>query len=352
MKDKYGVVLVGCGYIGATHLDDIYYRDNIRIVGVVDINESAARLFARKYGAESWSTDYNKYLTNDEVDIFIIATYTETHLEILKACISHGKHVLCEKPVADTLESSLEFVSAVRNASNSKVLVGHILRHNESYKTIADMIKNGAIGRPKVFRMAQNHNAVNWERYRHLLSFCPPLVDCGVHYIDVAQWFTGSKIVQVSGISTNIDGDVPDGSYNYSMMNAVLADGTVFNYESGWSRNMMANNLKEFIGDSGYIKLILSCDRSDGHELGDLIRWYDGKAGEHHIINVKSIYKDMYGQLLELIHMIEEPGYVSSPTIDDVESTMKVAFAADKAVRNNFVLRLDGKTQEIVGDDR
>ena len=111
------------------------------------------------------------------------------------------------------------------------------------------------------FRMAQNHNAVNWERYRHLLSFCPPLVDCGVHYNDVAQWFTGSKIVQVSGISTNIDGDVPDGSYNYSMMNAVLADGTVFNYESGWSRNMMANNLKEFIGDSGYIKLILSCDR-------------------------------------------------------------------------------------------
>ena len=350
MKDKYGVVLVGCGYIGATHLDDIYYRENISIVGVVDINENAARLFARKYGAESWSTDYRDYLEKREVDIFIIATYTETHLQILNACISHGKNVLCEKPVADTLEGSLKFVSAVRNAAESRVLVGHILRHNESYKTIAQMIKRGAIGTPKVFRMAQNHNAVNWDRYKHLLTFCPPLVDCGVHYIDVAQWFTGSKIIEVSGISTNIDEDVPKGSYNYSMMNARLADGTVFNYESGWSKNMMANNLKEFIGTDGYIKLILACDRSDGHELGDLIRWYNGKTGEHHIINVKSIYKNMYGQILELIHMIEDRKYVSSPTIDDVESTMKVAFAADCAVRNNLVLKLDEKTQDIVSD--
>lgn len=348
MKDKYGVVLIGCGYIGATHLSDIYYRDNIKVIGVVDVNENSARMFARKYNAKSWSTDYREYLANDEADIFIIATYTETHLEILKSCIIHGKHVLCEKPVADTLENSLEFVKAVRSAAESKVLVGHILRHNESYKTVAEMIKNGAIGRPRVFRMAQNHNALNWERYRHLLEFCPPLVDCGVHYIDVAQWFTGSKVVQVSGISTNIDKDVPAGSYNYSMLNAVLADGTVFNYESGWSRNMMANNLKEFIGDSGYIKLVLSCDRSDGHELGDMIRWYDGKAGKHNIINVKSVYKNMYGQLLELIHMIEDPEYVPSPTIDDVESTMRVAFAADRAVRDNLVLCLDGETQEIV----
>ena len=255
--------------------------------------------------------------------------------------------MLCEKPVADTLEGSLEFVSAVRSAE-SRVLVGHILRHNDSYKRIAAMIKGGAIGKPRVFRMVQNHNAVNWERYRHLLTFCPPIVDCGVHYIDVAQWFTGSKIVQVSGISTNIDADVPEGSYNYGMINAVLDDGTIFNYESGWSKNMMAGNLKEFIGDSGYIKLVLACDRSDGHELGDLLRWYDGKTGEHHIINVKSIYKNMYGQLLELIHMIEDPEYVSSPTIDDVESTMRVAFAADMAVRSNRVLHLDRNTQEVI----
>ncbi len=347
MKEKYGVVLVGCGYIGATHLDDIYYRDNIKIVGVVDINEDVAKLFARKYGAESWSTNYRDYLSNDEADIFLIATYTETHLEILKACIAHGKHVLCEKPVADNLDDSLEFIKAARN-SQSKVLVGHILRHNKSYQKMAEMIKDGAIGRPKVFRMVQNHHAVNWERYLNLLKHCPPLIDCGVHYIDVAQWFAGSKIVQVSGMSASIDAGLPDHMYNYSMMSARMENGTLFNYESCWSKNIMASNLKEFIGDCGYIKFTLAGDRTDGHELGDQIIWYDGIQNQYHMINVKSIYKNMYGQMCELIRMIENPDYTPSPTLDDVESTMKVAFAADKAIRSGVSVMLDPKTQNVI----
>lgn len=343
----YGVVLVGCGYIGASHLDDIYYRDNIKIVGVVDIDEAAARLFARKYGAESYSTDYRDYLTNSEADIFIIATYTDTHLEILKACAEHGKHVLCEKPVADNLKDSIEFVRVAKSAK-SRVLVGHILRQNRSYRKMAEMIRDGAIGQPRVFRMVQNHHAVNWERYSRLLDFCPPLVDCGVHYIDVAQWFSGSKIVQVSGSSTIVDNDLSGDNYNYSIMSARTENGVLFNYESCWSKNIMAQNLKEFIGNHGYIKFTLACDRCDGHELGDQILWFDGVQNQHHMINVKSVYKDMYGQLCELIRMIENPDYDPDPTLDEVESTMKVAFAADKAVRTGVPVRLDSATQDML----
>ena len=52
MDKIYGVVLIGCGHIGEEHIAQIYYRDNIRIVAVVDADEQKARLFAMKYGAD------------------------------------------------------------------------------------------------------------------------------------------------------------------------------------------------------------------------------------------------------------------------------------------------------------
>ncbi len=93
MAKKYGVVLIGCGHMGAVHLEHIYYKDNIIIEGVVDINEDKARLFSKKYGAKSYSTNYEDYLDNKNADIIIIATYPSTHLEILKKCIKSGKHI-------------------------------------------------------------------------------------------------------------------------------------------------------------------------------------------------------------------------------------------------------------------
>jgi len=347
IKDKYGIVLIGCGRIGANHAEDIYYRDNVKMVGVVDSNEAAAKLFARKYGAESYATDYQQYLTRDDVDIIIIATYTSTHLAILKDCVAHGKHVLCEKPVAENLAHSLEFLDIVKNAP-VKVLVGHILRHNKSYQEIRRMIQNGAIGQPRLFRLVQNHQALNWERYKALLKDCSPIVDCGVHYVDIAQWFTGDKIVRVGGIASKLDDDIPDGTYNFGMLNATFSSGAVLNYEVGWSKNIRAANVKDFVGDKGYIKLIMSYSRGDGCHNGDLIHWYDATKDKLHAINVGSIYKDMYGQLSQLIKMIEEEGYIADPSPEDVESTMRVVFAADDAIKAGTNVNLDPVTQHVL----
>ena len=102
MDRVYGVMLIGCGHIGEEHLADIYYRDNVRIEAVVDQQPERAALFARKYGARHSGTDYRPFLDSKAVDIVIIATYANTHLPILEDCLAAGKHVLCEKPIADS----------------------------------------------------------------------------------------------------------------------------------------------------------------------------------------------------------------------------------------------------------
>lgn len=62
MKKEYRVVLVGCGHMGAAHLNEIYYRENIVISGVVDLDPLKAQHFMKRYGALSWNTDYTAYL--------------------------------------------------------------------------------------------------------------------------------------------------------------------------------------------------------------------------------------------------------------------------------------------------
>lgn len=330
----YGIAVIGCGHIGCQHLENIYYRDNVRIIGVADVNEANARLAARKYGALKYTTDYHELLSDPDVDIVIIATYTSTHLPILKECAKAGKHVLCEKPIATNLADGEEFVRVVKE-SGIKVLVAHILRHNKSYIKIGEMIADGAIGELKTVRMVQNHHALEADRFANLLKDCSPVLDCGVHYIDVMQWFTGSRICRVSGVGTKIDPASPN--YDYTIMTFVMENGCVGYYEAGWNMAIESRNIKEFIGTKGRISLVLKELRADDREEGDLITLYDSVTGEYKIINNESTYKDMYGQVCTLIDMIENDSE-GNPTIDSVFSAFRTACLAQEAIEKGTII--------------
>lgn len=324
MQKVYGVVLVGCGYIGEEHLSEIYYRDNVRIIAVVDMNIEVARLMARKYGAPEYSTDYRDFLQREDVDIVIIATYVDSHVPIMKDCVAAGKHVLCEKPVAMSREDGEEFFRVAQNAE-VKVLVGHILRYNGSYKKIREMIQGGVIGTLRFIHFVQNHHAINWKRYRRLLEDCSPVLDCGVHYLDAMQWMSGQKITQVRGASFLLDSDAPRD--NYSIVNVQLSGGCCGCYESGWSRNLHYYNCKEFMGDKGYIKLTLQADRFADKEEGDLIEIYHSDTGEHETLSLQAKYKDMNAQFQELVNMIE--GHPESDfTLQDAKEAFMAALDA------------------------
>ena len=326
----YNIVLIGCGHMGEVHLNDIYTRDNYNIYGVVDLNEERARKFAKKFGAKSYGTDYMEYLKDDKCDIVICATYPKTHLEILKNCIKYKKHLLCEKPITPDLESAREFVSLVKSA-DIKVLVGYILRHNETYQKTADMIRNGLIGSPLVIRMTQNHHVVKWEKYRALLEDASPIVDCGVHYIDVCRWFTGAEVEEVGGISAVIDDECPEGQFNYGLITMHLSDGSIAYYEAGWGGAVAANNVKEFIGPKGRIRIVERENR-EWHEEGDLIEFYNKISGRYNTINVDCIRRPTGAQLGHLVRMIEED-VPAVPSIDDVYASFETAMRADKAIR-------------------
>ncbi len=334
MKKTYGILLIGCGHIGRQHIEDLYGKEEVRVVATVDSDADRASAFARRYGASSFGTDYRPYLADPSVDIVIIATYTDTHLPILRDCVAHGKHVICEKPVATDLAGAREFVRLVKS-SDSKVAVSHILRYNRSYRKIKELIDDGEIGELRMARMNQSHRAGEpehpWDRFLRLMQDCPPLVDCGVHYADVMRWFAGSPIVSVGGVSAKLDADSPID--NYQIMTMELANGCRGYYEVGWSRNVSSNNDKDFIGTKGHISLTMAANRTDGVRDSDLIRIYYGDAEKpDRIIENPSIYKDMYAQFRDLVDMIENGGEGMVP-IDDVFEAFRTVVLAVRAIR-------------------
>ena len=310
---------------------------DFKLCAVYSRTLARAQEYAQKNNVSLVFDSLEALANSDQIDAVYIASPNFCHAAQSILMMQHHKHVLCEKPIAGSLEEGEAFVRAVK-ASKQKCLVAHILRHNDSYRKIKSLIDDGVIGRPVLIRMAQNHHTMNWERYKKLLADCSPIIDCGVHYTDVAQWFTGQKITKVWGMGTTIESDAP--TYNYGIMNFEMDGGCRGYYEAGWSKSTASCNLKEFIGTKGRISLTLSEMRDRDREEGDRIEIYHSDTGVYETINNISTYKNMYGQLMTLIDMIETDSD-GDPTIDEVFSAFKAALLADKAIRENRILTVD-----------
>lgn len=332
---KYGVALIGCGQMGEVHLSRIYYKENVSIKYLCDKNLTKAEDLQRKYFGEKITDNVKECISSKEVDIVIIATYPSTHLELLKMCLENGKHVICEKPITNNLEDGRKFVDLVKKHPECKVLVGHILRHNITYMTVAKMIQNGDIGFPIIMRMVQNHHTMNWERYLNLIKETSPIVDCGVHYMDVMRWFTGEDIIEVSGIGARTEKDVPEDKYNYGFVTVKLSNGSIGFYEAGWGNTISADNLKEFIGPKGRIKITYQKDRPSHQEEGDLVEYYTYPEKEYKMINIQSDRKPTDVQFDYLVDMIEK-GIEADPTIEDVFDSFFVVLEADEEIKEKL----------------
>ncbi len=115
-------------------------------------------------------------------------------------------------------------------------------------------------------------------------------------------------------------------------MTVKLSDGSVGYYEAGWSNTIASDNVKEFIGPKGRIKLIYRKDRQTHQEEGDLIEYYKYPEKTYEIINIDSKRKPTGAQFDHLIGMIEK-NIPSKPSMEDVFESFRLALDADEAIR-------------------
>lgn len=335
MRKIYGITLIGCGKMGYTHLSRICEKDNIKINCVCDYDIEKAEHYKKIFGAEKASDNAEACIKDKDTDIVIIATYPSTHIKLLKLCLENGKHILCEKPIAETLEKGEEFYRLVKSHPECKVLVGNLLRHCSAYKKAAEMIQSGVIGKPVAIRLVHNHHTIDWQRYKNLIMETSPLIDCGVHYTDVCQWFTGEKIVSVSAIGNRTEPDLPKDKYNYSMMTMRLSGGSVAYYEAGWSNTLTSASTREFAGPKGSIRILDQNERTSHREEGGLIELYRYPERRYEIININEDARPTDMQMEYLIKMIEEDA-PAVPSAEEVMECLSALFEADRQIKETL----------------
>jgi predicted dehydrogenase len=112
----------------------------------------------------------------------------------------------------------------------------------------------------------QQSSGSNWETHKNLMSSISPIIDCGVHYVDVMCQMTRSKPVRVSGIGARLSDELPEGKINYGHLQVTFEDGSVGWYEAGWGPMMseVAFFVKDVVGPKGCVSIVAEKAAAEG----------------------------------------------------------------------------------------
>ncbi|MGP4014263.1 Gfo/Idh/MocA family protein [Saccharopolyspora sp. 5N708] len=195
---------------------------DVRMSVLCGRDAQAAEAAARTLGWSSAETDWRRVVDSDEVQLVDICTPGSSHAEIAIAALAAGKHVLCEKPLANTVEEAREMVRAARQAAEAGALamVGFNYRRLPAATLAHRLVEQGRIGTVRHVRAQYLQDFITDPRFplvwrlRRDEAGSGALGDIGAHIVDLAQFITGETISSVSGTTETFvrQRPLPDGS--------------------------------------------------------------------------------------------------------------------------------------------
>lgn len=213
------VAMIGYGFMGAAH--SVGWRQAPRVFSlpqvvemavVVGRNAEAVADAATRWGWQESATDWREVIARDDIDIVDIVTPGDSHAEIAIAALEAGKHVLCEKPLANTVAEAEAMADAAARAAARGIrsMVGFTYRRVPAMTLLRDLIAQGAVGRIAQVRAAYRQDwlvdpamPLAW-RLQKEHAGSGALGDIGAHIIDMTQFVTGVEVTSVSGVLDTI----------------------------------------------------------------------------------------------------------------------------------------------------
>ncbi|MDM7990739.1 Gfo/Idh/MocA family oxidoreductase [Arthrobacter sp. zg-Y877] len=208
------VALVGHGFMGAAHSQawrvaprffDLPLQPRMELLAGRDAERTSAA--ARKWGWAGSTTDWREAVTREDIDVVDIVTPGASHAEIAIAALDAGKHVLCEKPLANTVEEAqaMAHAAARAEARGVQAMVGFTYRRLPATTHARNLVASGAIGTVRQVRavylqdwLVDEDSPLTW-RLQQDEAGSGALGDLGAHAIDLAQYITGVPLAEVSG---------------------------------------------------------------------------------------------------------------------------------------------------------
>jgi predicted dehydrogenase len=344
-------VVAGLGNMGRSHALAYHNNPGFEIAALVNRSDVALPDGMSGYGIRR---SFEEALREEKPDVASINTYSDSHADYAVMAMEAGAHVFVEKPLATSVADAERVVAAAK-ANGRKLVVGYILRHHPSWiRLIAEARR---LGPPYVFRMNLNQQSSGhtWGTHKQLMQTTSPIVDCGVHYLDVMCQITDARPVEVRGMGVRLTQEIDPAMYNYGHLQVLFDDGSVGWYEAGWGPMMSetAYFVKDVISPNGCVSIVMKegvrSDDVDGHSKTNMLRIHsaalgaDGKFATPDQDVSTTDEPDHQGlcdrEQAYLLKAIREDIDLSRHMADAVRS-LAVCIAADESVKSGKAVRL------------
>lgn len=358
MKKNLRVVVIGCGDMGSSHAKAYAEIEGFEVAGLVSRNpESREALCGQLGGRIEMHSDGEEAIDQLRPDIVSINTFPDTHERFALRALESGAHVFMEKPISTTAEGGQRIVDSAA-LNGRKLVVGYILRQHPSWIRFIEIART--LGKPLVMRMNLNQQSEGeqWSKHQNLMASMSPIVDCGVHYVDVMCQMTRATPVRVSAIGARLSDDLIEGMYNYGQLQVTFDDGSVGWYEAGWGPMMSetAFFVKDVVGPEGCVSIAAksaggASKSSDleSHTKTESLRIHRGAlTGE-----------GKFAQEDEIVDMSDEPDHDElcareqrfllqairedldlTDHWNDAVNSLRIVLAADESVRSGKTVKL------------
>lgn len=351
------ILVVGCGNMGSSHAYAYHSLDGFEICGLVSTGTSKEILNQKLGGMYPLYQDFDDALKLAKPDGVCISTYPDTHEEYAVKAMENGCHVFVEKPIASSVKGAERVVEAAKR-TGKKLVVGYILRHHPSWQQFVKITHQ--LGKPLVMRMNLNQQSDGnmWTLHRNLMKSLSPIVDCGVHYIDVMCQMTRSKPTQVYAIGARLTQEIPEDNYNYGQLQIRFEDGSVGWYEAGWGPMISetAFFVKDIIGPNGSVSIVAKKAGGSGKSNSIEAHTQTESLLLHHSNLDRN---EKFAKTDEWIDLRDEPDHQElcnreqkyflkainenwdlTEHMEDAVNSLRIAFACDKSVRTGEVVHL------------
>ena len=340
------VLVAGLGNMGRSHAL-AYHRDPaFELVGLV--NRSAPTLDPALAGY-AVTPDFHEALARLKPDLVCVSTYSDSHADYAIAAMEAGAHVFVEKPLATTVADARRVADCAAR-TGKKVVVGYILRHHPSWMRL--IAEARALGGPYVFRLNLNQQSSGptWDVHKALMQTTPPIVDCGVHYVDVMCQMTKAKPIKVHAIGARLTDEVPVN--NYGMLQVIFDDGSVGWYEAGWGPMMSetAFFVKDVIGPKGSVSIVMAetagavkSDDINAHTKTNQILWHHAdmsKPDERIDMTDEPDHDGLCEREQRYLLKAINENLDLTDHMDDAVKSLKIVIAADRSIHTGQVVDL------------
>jgi myo-inositol 2-dehydrogenase / D-chiro-inositol 1-dehydrogenase len=245
-----GIGVVGTGMMGRFHVERLATGvPGAQVVAVSDVYVEAARQVAEQVGARAYA-DGHELIGDDQVQAVLIASPGPTHEEFTLACLAADKPVLCEKPLAPTIDACLRVLEAEAAKPRRLVQVGFMRRYDDGFQALKATVDAGRVGRPLLLHC------------RHRNATVPPgfttdmmITDSVVHDIDVTRWLLGQEIVAATVLKARPSSLAPEGLQDPQMVLLETAEGVLVDVESFVTCQYGYDIRYELVGESGTVSL-------------------------------------------------------------------------------------------------